>query len=201
MNILFLHQNFPAQFRHVAARLAADGAHRVIAVGEDGNLRRTGAPLRGVELAPCAPAPTSSASHRYLQGYDAAIRRGQQVVGVLRQLKAGGFRPDLVVAHPGWGNALFLRDVFADAPIALHAEYYYHATGADVGCSPKPWPGPSTSATGCSRSAPPRARPWWMAMTWKAAACPGNSSCCTNSSPGTARLDRPSARVELPLAR
>ncbi|MBL8479744.1 MAG: glycosyl transferase family 1, partial [Sterolibacteriaceae bacterium] len=137
MNILFLHQNFPAQFRHVAARLAADGAHRVVAVGEDGNLRRTGAPLRGVELAPYAPAPASSASHSYLQGYDAAIRRGQQVVGVLRQLKAGGFRPDLVVAHPGWGEALFLRDVFADVPIALHAEYYYHATGADVGFDPE----------------------------------------------------------------
>jgi glycosyltransferase involved in cell wall biosynthesis len=137
MNVLFLHQNFPAQFRHVAARFAADAAHRVVAIGEEINLRRTGAALRGVELAPYASTVVASSGHRYLQGYEAAIRRGQQVVGILRQLKAGGFRPDLVVAHPGWGEALFLRDVFADVPIALHAEYYYHATGADVGFDPE----------------------------------------------------------------
>ena len=35
MNILFLHQNFPAQFRHVTARFAADAAHRVVAIGEE----------------------------------------------------------------------------------------------------------------------------------------------------------------------
>lgn len=138
MNILFLHQNFPAQFRHVAARLAADAVHRVIAIGEEGNLRRASAALRGVELLPYAlPPPAATTGHRYLQGYEAAIRRGQQVVGVLRQLAAGGFRPDLVVAHPGWGEALFVRDVFPNVPIALHAEYYYHATGADVGFDPE----------------------------------------------------------------
>ncbi|MBI5793310.1 MAG: hypothetical protein HZA63_17745 [Rhodocyclales bacterium] len=89
-------------------------------------------------MLPYAPPPAiATTGHRYLQGYEAAIRRGQQVVGVLRQIKAGGFRPDLVVAHPGWGEALFVRDVFADVPIALHAEYYYHATGGDVGFDPE----------------------------------------------------------------
>ena len=127
MKLLFLHQNFPAQFRHIAAHFAADAAHRVVAVGEADNLKRAvaGASLHPaihprIELCPYpAPQPSGKASHPWLQGYDAAVRRGLTTVGVAAQLKATGFRPDLIVAHPGWGEALFLRDVFPDARLVL----------------------------------------------------------------------------------
>lgn len=145
MNLLFLHQNFPAQFRHIAAHFAADPAHRVVAVGESDNLKRAVAsvPLHPaihprIELCPyAAPPPSGKASHSYLQGYDAAVRRGLTAAGLAAQLKAGGFDPDVIVAHPGWGEALFLRDVFPDARLVLYAEYYYHAIGADVGFDPE----------------------------------------------------------------
>ncbi|MDK9704384.1 MAG: glycosyltransferase family 4 protein [Sulfuritalea sp.] len=141
MKLLFLHQNFPAQFRHVAAHFAANPAHQVIAVGENDNLKRAiaGALLHpGIRLCPYpAPQPSGKASHPYLQGYDAAVRRGLTTANCVGQLKASGFRPELIVAHPGWGEALFLRDVFPEARLVLYAEYYYHATGADVGFDPE----------------------------------------------------------------
>lgn len=138
MNILFVHQNFPGQFRHIAAHFAADPAHRVVALGEAANLKRATGLHPRIELCPCpAPAPAGSATHRYLQGYEAAIHRGLQCARIASRLKAGGFRPDLIVAHPGWGEALFLREVFPDARLVLYAEYYYHATGADVGFDPE----------------------------------------------------------------
>jgi len=145
MKLLFLHQNFPAQFRHVAAHFAADPAHRVVAVGEKDNLKRAvaSAPMHPaihprIELCPYpAPQPSGKASHPWLQGYDAAVRRGLTTAGVAAQLKAAGFRPDLIMGHPGWGEALFLRDIFPDARLVLYAEYYYHATGADVGFDPE----------------------------------------------------------------
>ena len=138
MNILFLHQNFPAQFRHIAAHFAADPAHRVIAIGEAGNLKRAVGLHPGIELRPYpAPEAAGQATHRYLQGYEAAIRRAEEVARIALQLKATGFHPDLVVAHPGWGEPLFLRDIFPAARLILHAEYYYHATGADVGFDPE----------------------------------------------------------------
>lgn len=138
MNYLFLHQNFPAQFRHVAAHFAADPAHKVVAIGDAGNLQRATGLHPQIELRPYpAPPSAAGATHRYLQGYEAAIHRGLQCARIASQLKAGGFRPDLVLAHPGWGETLFLREVFPDAPLALHAEYYYHATGADVGFDPE----------------------------------------------------------------
>jgi len=145
MNLLFLHQNFPAQFRHIAAHFAADPAHRVVAVGERDNLKRAvaSAPLHPpihprIELCPyAAPPPSGKASHPWLQGYDAAVRRGLTAAGLVAQLKESGFRPDVIVAHPGWGEALFLRDVFPDARLVLYAEYYYRAAGADVGFDPE----------------------------------------------------------------
>lgn len=138
MNILFLHQNFPAQFRHIAARFAADPGPRVVAMGEAGNLKRAVGLHPRIELCPYpAPAPAGSATHRYLQGYEAAMYRGLLCARIASQLKAGGFRPDLVVAHPGWGESLFLREVFPDVRIVLHAEYYYQAAGADVGFDPE----------------------------------------------------------------
>ena len=138
MNILFVHQNFPGQFRHIAAHFAADPAHRVVALGEAANLKRATGLHPRIELCPCpSPAPAGSATHRYLQGYEAAIHRGLQCARIASRLKAGGFRPDLIVAHPGWGEALFLREVFPDARLVLYAEYYYHATGADVGFDPE----------------------------------------------------------------
>ena len=138
MNLLFLHQNFPAQFRHIAAHFAADPAHRVVAIGEAANLKRAIGLHPRIELCPYpAPQPAGKASHPWLQGYDAALRYGLASAAIAGQLKARGFHPDLVVAHPGWGETLFLREVFPEARLVLHAEFYYHATGADVGFDPE----------------------------------------------------------------
>ncbi len=138
MNLLLLHQNFPAQFRHIAAHIAADPAHKVVAIGDAGNLKRATGLHPRIELRPYpAPPPAGTSSHRYLQGYEAAIHRGLQCARIASQLKAEGFRPDLVVAHPGWGESLFVPDVFPAARLILHAEYFYHANGADVGFDPE----------------------------------------------------------------
>jgi len=138
MKLLFLHQNFPAQFRHLAAHYASDPGNRVVAIGEAGKLERAAGLHPRIELHPCsAPPPAGKACHPYLHGYEAAVRRGLACADIASRLKAAGFRPDVVVAHPGWGEALYLRDVFPGAKLVLYAEYYYHAAGADVGFDPE----------------------------------------------------------------
>jgi glycosyltransferase involved in cell wall biosynthesis len=138
MNLLFLHQNFPGQFRHIAAHFAAGSANRVVAIFDVANRPRAAAAHPGIELRPYAsPAGAHAATHGFVRGHEAAVRRGLAATAAAKALLAEGFVPDLIVAHPGWGEALFLRDVFPAARIVQHAEFFYQATGADVGFDPE----------------------------------------------------------------
>jgi len=53
------------------------------------------------------------------------------------ELRARGFVPDAILAHPGWGESLYARDVFPDARLVHFCEWYYHAEGADLGFDPE----------------------------------------------------------------
>ncbi|KAF0676526.1 glycosyltransferase [Profundibacterium mesophilum] len=134
MNVLFLHQNFPGQFAHLAPAMAARG-DRVHALTS-----RVRAPTRwqGVEVLPYAhPDPGPQSLHPWMQTLNAAVHRGTSVLRAAEALKARGMMPDLIVAHPGWGEALFLRDLWPRARIALFCEFHYRAEGADVGFDPE----------------------------------------------------------------
>ena len=48
-----------------------------------------------------------------------------------------GFSPDVVFGHGGWGETLFLRDVWPDARHLTYAEFYYHSTGLDTDFDPE----------------------------------------------------------------
>jgi glycosyltransferase involved in cell wall biosynthesis len=135
MRLLFVHQNFPGQYGHLAAHYAAQPGTEVVALGEKANvLRRArlpGVKLFGYEL---GERPQASA-------FDApvlkAIHRGRKVAAGAAQLKRAGFEPDVVFTHNGWGEALFLKDVFPRARVLLYCEFFYRARGGDMGFDPE----------------------------------------------------------------
>jgi glycosyltransferase involved in cell wall biosynthesis len=61
------------------------------------------------------------------------VLAGQAALRRCLSLRDQGFVPDLCVVHPGWGDALFLRDAFPETRILAYCEYYWRDTGADVG--------------------------------------------------------------------
>lgn len=135
MRFLFVHQNFPGQYRHLALHLAGQG-HQVAAIGEKANVLRQralvpGIRLLGYELPAQAPDSASDA------GLSSAISRGRAVAGAAAALRRDGFRPDVMFAHIGWGEATFLKDVFPEAKLALYCEFFYRARGSDVGFDPE----------------------------------------------------------------
>jgi glycosyltransferase involved in cell wall biosynthesis len=135
MRLLFVHQNFPGQYGHLAAHYAAQPGTEVVALGEKANvLRRSrlpGVKLFGYEL---GETPQGAA-------FDApvlkAIHRGRKVAAGAAQLKRAGFEPDVVFTHNGWGEALFLKDVFPRARVLLYCEFFYRARGGDMGFDPE----------------------------------------------------------------
>jgi glycosyltransferase involved in cell wall biosynthesis len=131
VRLLFVHQNFPGQYRHLAAHYARRRGHQVVALGEKKNLRSSfpGIKLFGYQV------------EDKTGGFEApvvrAIGRGRAVAAAALQMRRAGFRPDVIFAHLGWGEALFLKDVFPDARILLYCEFFYRSRGGDMGFDPE----------------------------------------------------------------
>jgi glycosyltransferase involved in cell wall biosynthesis len=137
MRVLLVHQNFPGQFRHVAPGLARRG-HEVAVLTDAVNKVETGmrtarygyeAPEKGKIAAAGAP----------LGGHHAAmVTRGAAAARVATKLRDdAGFVPDVIFGHPGWGETLFLREVWPEARQLLYAEFWYHAHGYDSDFDPE----------------------------------------------------------------
>jgi len=137
MKFLFIHQNYPGQFKHLAVALAAIPGNEVVAMVDVAN-KRPASLQPGVRLISYAsPKGATKETHWYLRSYEAAIRRGQQVAKAAIELKRQGFVPDVICVHAGWGEALFLKDVYPQAAIVDYFEFYYRTQGADVGFDPE----------------------------------------------------------------
>jgi glycosyltransferase involved in cell wall biosynthesis len=129
--ILFIHQNFPGQFRHIAPALANHG-HQVHA------LAITGQATPGVCLHSYRPSKGSSTSiHPLASEFETKVIRAEACGQAMLQLKANGLMPDLVIAHPGWGEALFVKDVWKQTSLLSFLEFYYATSGTDVGFDPE----------------------------------------------------------------
>ena len=133
MNVLFVHNNFPAQYKHVAAALVRDPANRVAAIGS-----ATARDVPGVTLHRYAFSPeASAATHPFARRFDVECRRAEQVLYAAAALLRGGFKPDAIVVHCGWGENLPLRVVFPDARIITYCEFYYRPDNQDVNFDPE----------------------------------------------------------------
>lgn len=134
MRVCFIHQNVPAQYRYLISALLQRGDH-VLAIGEQSAVQRWSLrhPNLGV-LGYRLPDPASlSDVPPHLRLIHLQLARAEAVLQAVRQLLARGLRPDLVVAHPGWGEAMYLRGALPDTPLLGYCEFYYRAQGADVG--------------------------------------------------------------------
>ncbi len=134
MRLLVIHQNFPGQFGHLVTAWS----------------KRPGWDVRGLgrDIAPGLPGfdkliryklarNVRADQHLYLRQIEASTLHGQAAARAMLQLKASGFVPDTILAHPGWGETLFAKDVFPNARLVHLCEWYYNAEGADLGFDPE----------------------------------------------------------------
>ncbi|HJV53152.1 MAG TPA: glycosyltransferase family 4 protein [Noviherbaspirillum sp.] len=137
IRVLFIHQNLPGQFRRLIQHLQRQPGYELTGIGEEKAIARErfAAPFRAIPYAP--PAGAGDKTHHYLKHFEACIRRGQAVVRQCLALKEKGYRPDVIICHPGWGEGLFLKDVFPQAKLVMFCEFYWSADGLDVGFDPE----------------------------------------------------------------
>ncbi len=128
MNILFLHRNFPAQFRYIAPFLANNPNNNVVFVTNNKTVNFPNIKKVVYELKREIPEDC----HRYLRFYEEAIIHGQSVAEELIKLKNQGFQPDIIYGH-SWGQTLFVKDIFPEVPVLCYFEWFYNAVGGDIG--------------------------------------------------------------------
>ena len=134
MKILFIHQNFPGQFKNLAPALAARGE---TCVALTMRVKKPGV-WQGVQLVPYGLARKPNTSvHPWLVDLNSKLHRAEGCLVAAEKLKAQGFEPDVIVAHPGWGESLFLRDLWPKARIGLYYELFYQSDAGDAGFDPE----------------------------------------------------------------
>jgi len=127
LKILFLHNNFPAQFGVFGQYLSKNGWDVVFGT------QREGIALPGGKTFQYKPhREVSKTSHPYIATYENAVLNGQAVARAGFKLEAQGYTPDIVVAHSGWGPGLFVKDVWPTAKYVGYFEWYYRGDSPDI---------------------------------------------------------------------
>lgn len=133
MKLLFVHQNFPGQFKSLAPALAS---------------------LPGVTIASLSMRPAAatgkikSYTHQVEQGstpglhptvtdFETKMLRALSAMKRAEAMRAEGFTPDVIVAHPGWGESLLLSEIWPSARQLHFLEFFYHSSGVDTDFDPE----------------------------------------------------------------
>jgi glycosyltransferase involved in cell wall biosynthesis len=131
LRVLFIHQNFPGQYRHLAPALAARG-DEVLAFGAPHAKGIPEVALRRYPLPKEAPP-----CHHWAADFQTKCVRAEAVSRLATQCREEGFQPDLVIGHPGWGELLAIKDVFPSAPVLHQLEWVYPLKGGDSTFDPE----------------------------------------------------------------
>jgi hypothetical protein len=131
MNFLFVHQYFPGQYLHLARHLQQAG-HNVVFLTQ-----RRGRELPGIRILEYLPLPASGAIPPHLQEVEMGVMNGLAVARICEGLKREGFTPDIMIGHCGWGEVLFVKDVWPNVPLLGYFEFFYRVSGSDLDFDPE----------------------------------------------------------------
>ncbi len=134
MRILFVHQNFPGQFVHLAPALAARG-HQVVALTADSHTNPINVPAVRYKW---TPREFPRDTYRLGRQFSEMAYRGEIVAAAAAEMRERyGFVPDVIFGTPGWGEMLFLQHVWPEARRLLYAEFFYAPDGPNEAFDPE----------------------------------------------------------------
>lgn len=128
MKILFIHQNFPGQFKHIVQSLINEKEHELIAI-----TMRDLPNIDGIRIIKYRPnRGTSQNIHPWVSDFETKIIRAEAVLRICDNLQKEGFCPDLIIAHSGWGESLFVKNVWPLTKLLTYCEFYYSKNNQDI---------------------------------------------------------------------
>ena len=129
MKILFIHHGYPGQFKHLVKRLINRGDEiSVISPQRPISDIPSGIKYYGYSI----KSGNGVGTHRLALETETKVIRGEAVGHIAEELNKLGYTPELIVCHPGWGESLFLRDIWENTPQLHYIEFIYKSTGLDL---------------------------------------------------------------------
>lgn len=126
MKILFVHNNFPAQFGAFGQWLADRGHGVRYATSWAG-----GSPDDRKFIRYKAHRELTEGVHPYAANFEKAVIMGQSAARSFIAARDGGYAPDIVMAHSGWGPGLFAKDIWPKAHFIPYFEWWYEYPAPD----------------------------------------------------------------------
>lgn len=125
MNLLFIHGNFPGQFKDIAPALAQRSGGRTIFLTLSENAQ--GIQLPGVETRLVKLHRDGDPDiHQYLRAMEVAVLKGQAILRELHRLQTEeSFRPDVVICHGGMGFGLYVKAFLPQVKLISYMEWYF----------------------------------------------------------------------------
>ena len=139
----------PGQFKYLAPYLAQNRRNKIVFLTRRENIQVP--PIVTAQYK--QPADAAPETHGYVKRLENAVRYGQVVARSMLQLQRQSFVPDLIIAHPGWGESLYCKDIFPDVPLINFCEWYYHGKGSDIDFDPEESPNIDTFCRSRTRAA------------------------------------------------
>lgn len=127
MKILFLHRDFPGQFKYMAQVLAMDPMNLVMFITSDDSIS-----VEGINKLVYKRPEVSENSNPYLKDCEESVLHAQAAAALAGALKSRGIIPDIIYGH-SWGSAMFMKDIFPDVPLISYFEWYDNSDGAAIG--------------------------------------------------------------------
>ena len=125
MNVVFIHNNYPAQFGHLGHRLIQDHGGKVTFVSE-----RPPQYDNGIEvLQYSVHGAARKTTHKCSRSFENATWKAAGIYDALQD--RSDIQPDVVVTHSGYFHSVFLRELY-DCPIISYFEYFYRTVGGDM---------------------------------------------------------------------
>lgn len=124
--VLFLHPNFPAQFKHLA-RAAATNGHDARFLCQTHYGRTLPGVHRLTLKGDCGHDHLKALGGDQLQRSAALAKQYRQ--GLIK-LQSSGWTPDVVISHSGWGCGLHVREVWPDCRHIAYVEWWFDPESA-----------------------------------------------------------------------
>ena len=135
MDICFIHQNFPGQYQHIASVLAKAKSIRLTSLSIENPKDKVSNTIHcfryGIQRG------NAKSIHPWALDSETKMIRGEACARAAHQLQQQGYQPDLICAHPGWGESLFLKQIWPKTPILHYQEFFYNTYNSDLDFDPE----------------------------------------------------------------